>query len=156
MEAAVVPRAADQDVIIMAAAVADFRPTRPADHKIKKTGRPPRIELEPTHDFLVDLGEHKPVGQVLVGFAAETGDDTADVLEHGRAKLARKGCDVMVVNAVGPGTAFGQPDNAGVILDRTGGEVVVERGPKAVLAAALCDAVAVRLIGRSAPESGAR
>ncbi len=92
MEAAVVPRAADQDVIIMAAAVADFRPAQPADHKIKKDGRPPRIELEPTHDFLVDLGERKPPGQVLVGFAAETDD----VLVNARDKLERKRLDLIV------------------------------------------------------------
>jgi phosphopantothenoylcysteine decarboxylase/phosphopantothenate--cysteine ligase len=67
------------------------------------------------------------------------------VLEHGRAKLTRKGCDVLVVNAVGPGRAFGQPDNAGVILGADGGERVVESGPKALLAAALLDVVAERL-----------
>ena len=82
---------------------------------------------------------------VLVGFAAETGDDRVSVLDHGRRKLAAKGCDLLVVNAVGPGVAFGQPDNAGVILERDGGETVVTHGPKAVLAAALWDAVAARL-----------
>jgi phosphopantothenoylcysteine decarboxylase/phosphopantothenate--cysteine ligase len=82
---------------------------------------------------------------VIVGFAAETGDHTATVLEHGRAKLARKGCDLLVVNAVGPGKAFGQADNAAVILGRDGSETDVEFGPKAVLAAVLCDAIARRL-----------
>ena len=156
---AVVKASADADVVVMAAAVADFRPARTATYKIKKTDTAPDpVALEQNPDVLAELVATRSERPecLLVGFAAETGDDTADVLEHGRAKLARKGCDLMVVNAVGPGTAFGQPDNAGVILDRTGGEVVVERGPKAVLAAALCDAVAVRLIGRSAPESGAR
>ena len=68
------------------------------------------------------------------------------MLEHGRAKLARKGCDLLVVNQVGPGQAFGQADNAGVILGRDGTETVVEHGPKSVLAAALWDAVAARLV----------
>jgi hypothetical protein len=73
----------------------------PADNKIKKTaGAVPTIELEPTHDFLVDLGRTKPSHQVLVGFAAETGDESATVLEMGAAKLARKGCDLLVVNDV--------------------------------------------------------
>jgi phosphopantothenoylcysteine decarboxylase/phosphopantothenate--cysteine ligase len=84
-------------------------------------------------------------GQVIVGFAAETGDDTGTVLEHGRAKLARKGCDVLVVNAVGPGVAFGQPDNAAVLLGADGSETEVAFGPKSVLAAAVCDAIVSRL-----------
>ncbi|HET6877220.1 MAG TPA: bifunctional phosphopantothenoylcysteine decarboxylase/phosphopantothenate--cysteine ligase CoaBC [Jatrophihabitans sp.] len=145
---AVLKAAADADAVVMAAAVADFRPVRPAAYKIKKADAAPEpLVVEHNPDVLAELvatrGERPDC--LLVGFAAETGDDTATVLEHGRAKLARKGCDVMVVNAVGPGTAFGQPDNAGVILDRDGGETAVERGPKAVLAAALCDTVAARL-----------
>jgi phosphopantothenoylcysteine decarboxylase/phosphopantothenate--cysteine ligase len=83
---------------------------------------------------------------VLVGFAAETGDDSGTVLDHGRAKLARKGCDYLVVNAVGPGKAFGQSHNAGVILGADGSERVVDHGPKAVLAAALWDTVARRIV----------
>jgi phosphopantothenoylcysteine decarboxylase / phosphopantothenate---cysteine ligase len=94
---------------------------------------------------LAELVESRRPGAVLVGFAAETGDDGATVLEHGRAKLARKGCDLLVVNAVGNGRAFGQADNAGVILGSDGSEQVVEYGPKAVLAAAVWDAVAARL-----------
>ena len=88
----------------------------------------------------------KRAGQVIVGFAAETGDEQATVLEHGRAKMRKKGCDLLVVNAVGNGKAFGQRDNAAVILDVDGGEVSVPLGPKAVLAAILCDAIAARLI----------
>jgi phosphopantothenoylcysteine decarboxylase/phosphopantothenate--cysteine ligase len=76
-----------------------------------------------------------------VGFAAETGDDTGDVLAHGRAKLARKGVDLLVVNAVGGGKAFGTPDNAAVILGSDGREMPVPLGPKAALAAAVWDAV---------------
>jgi phosphopantothenoylcysteine decarboxylase/phosphopantothenate--cysteine ligase len=100
------------------------------------------------------VGARSP-GQVLVGFAAETGDDTGDVLAHGRAKLARKGCDLLVVNDVGGGRAFGRPDNAAVILDAEGGEVPVGRGPKAVLAAAVWDAVSARFAGNGDVGEGA-
>jgi phosphopantothenoylcysteine decarboxylase/phosphopantothenate--cysteine ligase len=126
--------------------VADFRPVAYADHKIKKSAEVPApIALTENPDVLAELVAARPPGQLLVGFAAETGDRTATVLEHGRAKLARKGCDLLVVNAVGDGKAFGQPDNAGVILGSDGSEVTVEFGPKALLAAAVWDAVRARL-----------
>ncbi|MDQ2797938.1 MAG: bifunctional phosphopantothenoylcysteine decarboxylase/phosphopantothenate--cysteine ligase CoaBC [Actinomycetota bacterium] len=138
--------AADADAVVMAAAVADFRPSDAAKHKIKKSGTlPPPIELSENPDVLAELVAARRPGSVLVGFAAETGDDNASVLDHGRAKLARKGCDLLVVNAVGPGKAFGQADNAGVILDRDGTQQVLEHGPKALLAAAVWDAVSARL-----------
>ncbi|MEO9138474.1 MAG: bifunctional phosphopantothenoylcysteine decarboxylase/phosphopantothenate--cysteine ligase CoaBC [Jatrophihabitans sp.] len=138
------------DAVVMAAAVADFRPADTADHKIKKNGDAPApIALVENPDVLAELVTARRPGTVLVGFAAETGDDSASVLEHGRAKLARKGCDLLVVNAVGPGKAFGQADNAGVILGRDGSEKVIGSGPKAVLAAAVWDAVFARL-GRPA------
>lgn len=138
--------AQDADAVVMAAAVADFRPIGAAGHKIKKSDATPApIELEQNPDVLAELVAARRPGSVLVGFAAETGDDSASVLDHGRAKLARKGCDLLVVNAVGPGKAFGQPDNAGVILGQDGSEQVLEYGPKAVLAAAVWDAVSVRL-----------
>jgi phosphopantothenoylcysteine decarboxylase/phosphopantothenate--cysteine ligase len=137
---------ADADVVVMAAAVADFRPAHTAPHKVKKTATAPRpVELAANPDVLAELVAGRPPGQVLVGFAAETGDDSGSVLEHGRAKLAHKGCDLLVVNAVGEGKAFGQPDNAGVILGRDGTEVAVPLGPKSVLAAAVWDAVSVTL-----------
>jgi phosphopantothenoylcysteine decarboxylase/phosphopantothenate--cysteine ligase len=136
------------DVVVMAAAVADFRPSDAAQHKIKKGDRPAGpIELTENPDILAELVANRRTGQLLVGFAAETGDEQGSVLEHGRAKLARKGCDLLVVNAVGEGRAFGQPDNAGVILGADGSELAVPLGPKAVLAAVLCDAVAARLVG---------
>jgi phosphopantothenoylcysteine decarboxylase/phosphopantothenate--cysteine ligase len=139
--------AQDADVVVMAAAVADFRPTAAADHKIKKSDQlPPPIALEQNPDVLAELVANRRPGTVLVGFAAETGDSSASVLDHGRAKLARKGCDLLVVNAVGPGKAFGQSHNAGVILGADGSETVVEYGPKTVLAAAVCDAVAARIV----------
>jgi phosphopantothenoylcysteine decarboxylase/phosphopantothenate--cysteine ligase len=138
--------AEDADAVVMAAAVADFRPVAYTDHKIKKSGEVPApIDLAENPDVLAELVAARPPGQLLVGFAAETGDRTATVLEHGRAKLARKGCDLLVVNAVGDGKAFGQPDNAGVILGSDGSEVTVEFGPKALLAAAVWDAVRARL-----------
>ena len=103
------------------------------------------MALTRTPDVLAELVSGRRPGQLLVGFAAETGDETGDVLAHGRAKLARKGCDLLVVNDVGGGGVFGRPDNAAVILDIEGGEVPVARGPKALLAAAVWDAVAARL-----------
>ena len=137
--------AADADVVVMAAAVADFRPVTAAEHKIKKAaGAPQPVALEANPDILAELVAGRS-GQLLVGFAAETGDASGSVLEHGRAKLAAKGCDLLVVNAVGQGRAFGQAENAAVILDAAGGEVDVPFGPKAVLAAAICDAIAARL-----------
>jgi phosphopantothenoylcysteine decarboxylase / phosphopantothenate---cysteine ligase len=140
--------AADADAVVMAAAVADFRPVSAAGHKIKKDGfAVAPVELTENPDVLLQLVADRRPGQLVVGFAAETGDHTASVLEHGRAKLARKGCDLLVVNAVGKGVAFGQPDNAAVILGTDGTETEVPLGPKAVLAAAVCDAVAARLAG---------
>jgi phosphopantothenoylcysteine decarboxylase/phosphopantothenate--cysteine ligase len=146
LRVAVHKASADADVVVMNAAVADFRPVKSADYKIKKTnGTPDPIELTANADVLAELVAERRPGQVIVGFAAETGDESGDVLELGRAKLARKGCDLLVVNRVGVGTAFGQPDNAAVILDLEGGSAEVELGPKARLAAAVWDAIAQRL-----------
>ena len=139
--------AQDADVVVMAAAVADFRPAGSSDHKIKKRRIGPEpIGLVENPDILVELVAARRRGQLLVGFAAETGDENGSVLDHGREKLANKGCDLLVVNAVGDGKAFGQADNAGVILGADGSEVAVALGPKAVLAAAVCDAVAARSV----------
>jgi phosphopantothenoylcysteine decarboxylase/phosphopantothenate--cysteine ligase len=140
--------AAEADAVVMAAAVADFRPAENAQFKIKRSaGVPEPVRLEANPDVLAELVTTRRPGCLLVGFAAETGDTEGDVLAHGLAKLAAKGCDLLIVNAVGSGRAFGQPDNAGVILGRDGSQTVVERGPKAVLAAAVCDALAARLSG---------
>jgi phosphopantothenoylcysteine decarboxylase/phosphopantothenate--cysteine ligase len=141
--------AEDADAVIMAAAVADFRPVAAAGHKIKKSDRAPDpIAVEENPDVLAELVAQRRDGQVLVGFAAETGDESGSVLDHGRAKLARKGCDLMVVNAVGDGKAFGQAENAAVILGADGSATDVPLGPKAVLAAILCDELAGRLAAR--------
>ena len=121
MEAAVMPLAAEQDVIVMAAAVADFRPAVVADRKLKKDefgeGGSPQIVLEPTHDFLVDLGARKPVGQVLVGFAAETDD----VVDNARKKLVRKHLDLIVANDVGAARCGFEHDTNAVVLLRADG-----------------------------------
>jgi phosphopantothenoylcysteine decarboxylase/phosphopantothenate--cysteine ligase len=138
MQAAIVPRAAEFDVIIMAAAVADFRVADPADHKLKKGEGPPAIHLAPTHDFLVDLGAAKPPGQVLVGFAAETDD----VLASARDKLARKHLDLIVANDVSaPGVGFEHDTNEVVIVGADGSEQPVALSSKRAIADVVLDAV---------------
>jgi phosphopantothenoylcysteine decarboxylase/phosphopantothenate--cysteine ligase len=140
---AVLEAARGADAVVMAAAVADFRPATYTPTKIKKdaTGERPTIELERTADVLRELVDARAPGQVVVGFAAETGDDQGDVLTHGRAKLARKGCDLLVVNDVGAGRAFEVADNAAVILGADGSALEVPMGPKEALADAVWDAV---------------
>jgi phosphopantothenoylcysteine decarboxylase/phosphopantothenate--cysteine ligase len=136
------------DVVVMAAAVADFRPTTSATHKIKKThgSAPAPITLVENPDVLAELAaERLRPGQVVVGFAAETGDDDADVLEHGRAKARRKGADLMAVNAVGTAAGFGDVPNAVTVLDADGQVVARAEGTKDDVADALLDAVAARL-----------
>jgi phosphopantothenoylcysteine decarboxylase/phosphopantothenate--cysteine ligase len=143
---AVLAEAPGADAVVMAAAVADFRPTDLIAHKIKKTeGGPPTLTLTTNPDILVELVARRGEGQVVVGFAAETGDASGDVLHHGRAKLARKGCDLLVVNAVGDGLAFEQPDNAGWLLAAEGTAVELPHGSKAALASRVWDAVTARL-----------
>ena len=138
MEAAVVPRGHDQDVIVMAAAVADFRPVEMADHKIKKAGDIPTLVLEATHDFLVDLAATKPAGQTLVGFAAETND----VLANARGKLERKGLDLIVANDVSaPGAGFEHDTNTVMIIDAAGMEQNVPLSGKRAIADAVWDAI---------------
>lgn len=143
-------RAAEADVIVMAAAVADFRPTRLSAAKIKKTGSDPDpVLLTRNPDILRELVDQRSAGpdarQVIVGFAAETGDADGDVEHHGRVKLAAKGVDLLVVNRVGDGLAFDQPDNAATILAADGGVTTVARAAKTVLAARVWDLVGQRL-----------
>jgi phosphopantothenoylcysteine decarboxylase/phosphopantothenate--cysteine ligase len=140
--------AADADVIVMAAAVADFRPAHRAEYKIKKTGRDPDpVALTRNPDILAELVAARQPGQVIVGFAAETGDTGADVLEHARAKHRRKGCDLLVVNAVGEGKAFEVEDNAGWLLSTDGTEKPIALGSKAQMASEVWDAVVALLRG---------
>lgn len=134
------------DAVVMTAAVADFRPVSLAEHKIKKGGADPApLALTQNPDVLVELVAARAPGQVVVGFAAETGDEAGDALHHGRAKLTRKGCDLLVVNTVGEGTAFEVADNAGWLLGADGSEAVLPTGSKALLASRVWDAVVARL-----------
>ena len=140
----VLSAAASADAVVMAAAPADFRPVSVSDAKIKKAddGSAPAIELEQNPDILRELAHRRPhAGMVVVGFAAETGDATGSVLELGRAKLARKGCDLLVVNDVSGGAVFGSPDNEAVILAADGDAVDVPRGSKSRLAHVIWDQV---------------
>ena len=145
MRDAVLKAAAGADAVVMAAAVADFRPADYEDVKIKKTpgAEPAPIRLVENPDILAELVHEAgdPRDQVIVGFAAET----HDVLANGRRKLARKGCDLLVVNEVGEQLAFGRPDNAAVILSADGAAVDVPRGSKEALAEVIWDLVAARL-----------
>ncbi|GGP07920.1 bifunctional phosphopantothenoylcysteine decarboxylase/phosphopantothenate--cysteine ligase CoaBC [Nonomuraea glycinis] len=145
---AVLAASGHADVVVMAAAVADFRPAARHDAKIKKTdGEPEPIHLTKNPDILAELGERRRAAvpgtspKVIVGFAAET----HDVLANGQAKLARKGCDLLVVNEVGEHLAFGTPDNAATVLVAGGEPIEVPRGPKEDVADAVWDAVAARL-----------
>ncbi|WP_338144168.1 bifunctional phosphopantothenoylcysteine decarboxylase/phosphopantothenate--cysteine ligase CoaBC [Nocardioides turkmenicus] len=145
---AVVSAAVGADAIVMAAAPADFRPTGVSEAKIKKAsdGSAPTIELMQNPDILAEISHNrtKP-GQVVVGFAAETGDDTGSVLELAAAKLKRKGCDLLVVNDVSGGAVFGSEVNKAVILDADGGHVDVQEGAKSALAEVIWDQIALRL-----------
>ncbi|WP_149204820.1 bifunctional phosphopantothenoylcysteine decarboxylase/phosphopantothenate--cysteine ligase CoaBC [Actinotalea subterranea] len=136
--------AVDADVVVMAAAVADFTPARPAEHKIKKSAGDEGLTLElvRTPDVLAELATARlRPGQVVVGFAAETGDDDGDVLEHGRAKARRKGADLLVVNAVGPGLGFAVAENAVTVVDAQGRDVARASGSKDAVADVVWDAV---------------
>jgi len=140
---AVLAAAPAADAIVMAAAVADFRPARRSAVKIKKTGtEPDPIVLAENPDIVRDLvaARQRP-GQLIVAFGAETGD----VLANGREKLARKGCDLLVVNQVGNGLAFGTPDNEVAVLSADGTEVKLARAPKDEIADEVWDIIAARL-----------
>jgi len=166
MHDAVLAAAVSADAVVMAAAVADYRPAARSAGKIKKDGQPPEpLRLTENPDILAGLaavrnaqqaarsapGNHDPersglvpsatARQVLVGFAAET--DTSP--EQARAKLARKGCDLLVVNPVGNGLGFGTPDNEAVVYGADGTVTPISRGPKDALADVVWDLVAARL-----------
>jgi phosphopantothenoylcysteine decarboxylase/phosphopantothenate--cysteine ligase len=142
-------RAPETDVVIMAAAVADFRPVHLSGAKIKKSDKGPApIELTTNPDILAGLVRARRAGEIpdttsIVGFAAETGDEHHGVLDHGRAKLARKGCDLLVVNAVGDGKAFGMDHNTGWILAAGGDETALPLGSKTLMASRILDAITV-------------
>lgn len=141
---AVLKAAADADVVVMAAAVADFRPAEYATGKIKKKDgqEPAPITLVRNPDILAEVaGERARPEQIVVGFAAETDD----VLANGREKLRRKGCDLLVVNEVGERRTFGSEENEAVVLAADGGETQVPYGPKEALADTVWDLVSSRL-----------
>ena len=163
MHDAVLAAAGGADAVVMAAAVADYRPAARSAAKIKKDGQPPEpLRLTENPDILAGLAAARkardaarsahdperaglvppaPDSQILVGFAAET--DTSP--EQARAKLARKGCDLLVVNPVGNGLGFGTPDNEAVVYGADGTVTPVARGPKEALADVVWDLVAERL-----------
>ena len=150
---AVSKHAPEANVLVMAAAVADFRPAHPAANKIKKgpAGEgEPTIELVRNDDVLAGAVRARTDGQLpnmqaIVGFAAETGDANGDVLFHARAKLKRKGCDLLVVNAVGENRAFEVDHNDGWLLSADGTESALEHGSKTVIASRIVDAIAAFL-----------
>ncbi|MET9469350.1 bifunctional phosphopantothenoylcysteine decarboxylase/phosphopantothenate--cysteine ligase CoaBC [Streptomyces sp. NPDC006544] len=146
---AVVKAAADADAVVMAAAVADFRPSAYASGKIKKKDgqEPAPVALVRNPDVLAEISADRArEGQVVVGFAAETDD----VLANGRAKLLRKGCDLLVVNEVGETKTFGSEENEAVVLASDGTETAVPYGPKEALAEVIWDHVVLRIAPRRA------
>lgn len=142
----------DANVLVMAAAVADFRPATVSTAKIKKgASEPNSIDLIRNDDVLAAAVRARADGQLpnmhaIVGFAAETGDDDGDVLFHARAKLQRKGCDLLVVNAVGDGRAFEVDSNDGWLLAADGTELALEHGSKTLMASRIVDSIAA-LVG---------
>jgi phosphopantothenoylcysteine decarboxylase / phosphopantothenate---cysteine ligase len=143
MADAVLDRFASVDVVVMAAAVADFRPKEQADEKIKKAAGPPEIVLEPTVDILAELGTTKST-QYLVGFAAET----ERLVEQAAAKMAAKRVDLMVANDVtAPGSGFEVDTNRAVLIAPDGTTRQLPQMPKIQLADAIWDRVAPELEG---------
>ena len=156
---AVSKHAPEADVLVMAAAVADFRPAQVAAAKIKKgpddQDEPPLITLVRNDDVLAGAVRARAHGQLpnmraIVGFAAETGDANGDVLFHARQKLRRKGCDLLVVNAVGDNRAFEVDSNDGWLLASDGAESALQHGSKTLMASRIVDAIVTFLHGGGA------
>jgi len=141
--------AAGADAVVMAAAPADYRPVDVRDTKMKKAddGSAPVVELTQNPDVLAEL-VHRRTGAApfIVGFAAETGDADGDVVTHGHAKLARKGCDLLVVNDVSAGRVFGRADSEALLLGADGSTRSVPLGSKVVLAHVIWDEISARLL----------
>ncbi|GLY17300.1 hypothetical protein Kisp01_43150 [Kineosporia sp. NBRC 101677] len=141
------------DVVVMAAAVADFRPSEVATHKIKKSAGSddaPVVTLVRNPDILAGLVAGRTPGQIVVGFAAETGDESGTALDHALAKLARKGCDLLVLNDVAAGKVFGKEDTEVTVLGADGTITPVPPGSKAEVSHAVWGAV-VPLLGTAGP-----
>jgi phosphopantothenoylcysteine decarboxylase/phosphopantothenate--cysteine ligase len=146
LESAVKDASASADIVIMAAAVADYRPLEVREEKIKKskTGERLVLELEQNPDILAGLTASKRAGQVIVGFAAETEADPSALIEVGREKLERKGCDYLVINHVGWSEGFAAERNEVVML-QSGGDIVMEAfGSKLSVANRILDVIASR------------
>jgi phosphopantothenoylcysteine decarboxylase/phosphopantothenate--cysteine ligase len=141
LAAAVAAEAPDCDVVIMAAAVADYRPATVAGTKLKKESLGDRVTLElvKNPDILAAVSASRPPGQVVVGFAAETEADDDALLDLARAKILRKGCDYLVVNRVGWHQGFTSPDNAVLVVERAGAIVMKAEGTKAEVAGRILD-----------------
>ncbi|MCL1838198.1 MAG: bifunctional phosphopantothenoylcysteine decarboxylase/phosphopantothenate--cysteine ligase CoaBC [Propionibacteriaceae bacterium] len=132
----------DADVVIMAAAPADFTPVAPNDSKIKKdTGAGLSLELKQTTDVLATYSAGAPSTQIVVGFAAETANSQAELLELGRNKLAKKGCSALVLNNVSGGSVFGTDENDVLIIDTTQREPIPAQGSKDLVAHAILNAL---------------
>jgi phosphopantothenoylcysteine decarboxylase / phosphopantothenate---cysteine ligase len=152
MHRAVLGRSEAADIVVMAAAVADFRPVAVADTKIKKAGGVPEVRLEPTEDILAALGSSRRDGQVIVGFAAETDDVRANAAD----KLARKGIDLIVANDVSaPGAGFEHDTNEVTILGADGTEADVPLTDKRAIARAVLDAAVAARGDRPPTQQGA-
>ena len=135
MARAVTDRYPQADAVVMAAAVADWRPKEPSLEKLKKESGTPSLTLEPVTDILATLGKRKE-RQVLVGFAAET----ANFEQEARRKLAEKNLDLIVVNEVGrPGTGFASDTNRAALLAREGDDAPLREWTKLELAKVICD-----------------
>ena len=147
MADAVLSRADGADLVVMAAAVADYRPSEVAPAKLRKADGPPEIRLVPTLDILAELGRRRRPGQVLIGFAAETDS----LLERAAAKLEAKGADLMVGNDVGAeGVGFGYETNAVTILHRGGARTEIPLQSKRLVARSVL-AAATGLLAERAP-----
>jgi phosphopantothenoylcysteine decarboxylase / phosphopantothenate---cysteine ligase len=146
MAAAVLSRHADADVVVMAAAVADFAPKAAAAQKLKKADGPPEVVLEPTMDILANLGANRRPGQVLVGFAAETAAPNQardDLRRYAEQKLVSKGADLIVANDVSaPNTGFAYDTNEVLIVGSGGLRIDVPLASKETVATAVVDAIA--------------
>lgn len=141
LEAAVA--GSDADVIVMAAAVADYRPAAVAGHKLKKAPDGGlTLRLEQTPDILAGLVARRRPGQVIVGFAAETGDDAASARQHAEAKARRKGADLLVFNEVSETRGFGDVPNEVFMLDAAGTEAGRAAGTKAEVARRVVETLA--------------
>ena len=144
LEASVMAESPGHDIVVMAAAVADYRPAEVSASKIKKSmqGDVLTLTLVQNPDILARLGASRPPGQLVIGFAAETEADDASLLGVARAKLARKGCDFLVVNRVGWSTGFSTTHNTVIVLDRAGDIVMEFAGTKVSVAGRILDIMA--------------